>query len=362
MDMKKLLFKAAALLAMLIVAVSLTACRKQPEEPAQEATLTAETAWTETTQPEVPDTKKLTLEDLTAEDAAMLCDLPNLETVTLENCSDTALLLEMMEALPQVRFLWNFEVYGVAVSTATDELDLSGIQLTDAAELEEKLPYFYDLKKVDMCGCGLSNEEMDALNQRHWDTQFVWTVSIGPSITLRTDVTEFMPTKLGYQVNDAMCRNLKYCTEIVCMDLGHMDISSCDFVAYMPHLQYLILADTIVEDLTPVGTLAELKYLEIFLTKATDFAPLLNCTALEDLNICYTPFIGDMTPLYRMTWLDRLWMAGNGMTLEQQIGLQDTLSATHIIFRSPSSTNKGWRMSPNYYTQRDIFGMLYMTK
>lgn len=307
------------------------------------------------------DTTALTLTDLTAEDIEVMHNLPALETVQLKNCSDTALLLEAMEALPHVQFLWDFEIYGIPVSTTTESLDLTGMTLSDTAELEAKLPYFYNLKKVDMCGCGLSNEEMDALNKRHMDTQFVWTVSIGP-MTLRTDVTYFMPFKLGHEVTDSMCKNLRYCTDIVCMDLGHMSISNCDFVEYMPHLQYLILGDTGVSDLTAIGTLKELKYLELFLTKATDFWPLLGCTALEDLNICYTPFSGDCDPLYRMTWLDRLWMAANGLTLDQQTELKEALPGTHIIFRSPSSTNKGWRMSPNYYIQRDIFGMLYMTK
>ena len=301
------------------------------------------------------------LDDLTAENAAALYALPALETVTLESCSDEALLLELMEALPQVRFLWDFEVYGIPVSTTTESLDLSGMTLTDTAELEEKLPYFYDLQKVDMCGCGLSNEEMDALNKRHMGTQFVWIVNIGSQIQLRTDETAFMPFNLGYQITDASCGNLKYCTSLVFMDLGHMSITKCDFLEYMPHMECLLLGDTAIEDLTPIGTLKELKYLEIFLTEATDFWPLLGCTALEDLNICYTPFSGDCSPLYRMTWLDRLWMAGNGLTLEEQNALSAALPATQIVFRSPSSTNKGWRMTPNYYRQRDAFGMLYMT-
>lgn len=308
------------------------------------------------------DATALTLEDITPGDAAALSCLTALETVAVTGCTDSALLLQTMQALPQVRFLWDFEVCGVSVSTDTTELDLSGIPMENTEELESWLPYFYDLQKVDMCGCGISNEEMDALNKRYMGTQFIWTVSIGPNIALRTDETYFMPAKLGYEVTNGMCDNLRYCTELICIDLGHMKLTDCSFLEYTPHVQYLVLADSPIADLTPVGTLKELRFLEIFLTETTDYWPLTNCTALEDLNLCYNPFGGDYTPLFQMTWLDRLWMAANGMTLSEQQALKEALPGTHIIFNSQSSTNKGWRMSPKYYQMRDIVGMYYMTK
>ena len=47
---------------------------------------------------------------------------------------------------------------------------------------------FSRLEKVVMCNCGVSNEDMDALNKKYEDVRFVWSVRF--SIwTLRTDAT-----------------------------------------------------------------------------------------------------------------------------------------------------------------------------
>jgi pyruvate,orthophosphate dikinase len=67
-----------------------------------------------------------------------------------------------------------------------------------------------------------------------------------------------------------------------------MKIKNCDFVAFMPHLKYLILADTKVTDLTPLTGLKELAFLELFMLDIKDYAPLESLTGLEDLNLYYT--------------------------------------------------------------------------
>ena len=146
-----------------------------------------------------------------------------------------------------------------------------------------------------------------------------------------------------------------YCTDLIAIDVGHMELTSCEWLAYMPNLQYLILADTDISDISPLANHEKLVFLEIFLTKVQDYSPLLTCTALEDLNLCYTR--GDVDPLLQMTWLKRLWWNESG---ETQTLLREHLPNTEVHFISLSSTGDGWRSGDRYKEQRDILGMPYL--
>lgn len=307
-------------------------------------------------------TTDLTLSDITLEELdTALRYLPVVESVTLNETVDPETMLQFQEAHPGIEFTWMLEVCGVTVESTAAEIDLSGIPMENTEELESMLQYLPNLTKVDMCDCGISNEEMEALNNRHEDVLFVWTVEIG-SLTVRTDVIEFMPVKYDEWVNDLDCYNLRYLTELIALDLGHMFIYNCEFVRYMPHLKYLILADTDVADISPLTDLDELIYLEIFMCPIQDYSPLATLDALEDLNICYT--YGDYEVIAQMTWLDRLWwgqVQSRRITDAQRQYLREQLPNTEIEYEPHSSTGAGWRMGQNYYDMRDIFGMWYMT-
>ena len=288
--------------------------------------------------------------------------LPALQTVTLEDVpADPDAMLALQEAHPEITFSWQLEVCGVTVDAAATEIDLSGIVMENTEELESKLKYMPNLTKVDMCNCGISNEEMEALNNRHENTLFVWLVKI-KGMEFRTDVKEMMPVKHDLWVNDQDCYNLRYFTELVALDLGHMFIYNCEFVRYMPHLKYLILADTDVSNISPLENLSELIYLEIFMCPIRDYSPLATLSALEDLNISYT--YGDYEVIAQMNWLQRLWWGQaqeSRITDAQRDYLRSVLVNTEIEFQPQSSTGKGWRLGQNYFDMRDIFGMGYMT-
>ena len=278
----------------------------------------------------------------------------NLESVTLTDCwGNLEAARALRKAFPDLDVTWRFSFKGLALDEFTEKLDLTGIPMT-VEETEKLLDHLPNLTYVDMTDCGISNEDMDAMNLRHENVQIVWTVNLGRWFRIRTDVTWFMPVQCDFYPRGNDLENLKYCHDIVAMDLGHMEITNCNFVAYMPKLKYLIIADTKIKDLTPLTGLKELIYLEIFLTQVTDCTPLLTLTNLEDLNMCYTGC--DPEIIAQMTWLKNLWWTN----CWRQDLLTKSLTNTHMEFYTHSSTGKGWRELPNYYAQRDIFGMDYM--
>ena len=293
--------------------------------------------------------------------------LRNLETVTLEgNLPATAELVELKETFPNITFLWELTVCGVKTNTLAEFIDLSKHKMSDTQELEAALPCFYNLEKVDMVSCGISDEEMSALNKRHPETKFVWVVNVSGA-KLRTDTRYFMPYKHGIKKVGSL-HNLRYCTELEALDLGHKGVSDFSYLKYLPKIRYLLLLECEVTDLSIIGNCTSLEMLELASTPIDDFWPLTNLTNLRDLNLSYTPFyysarkwgkFGDLTPLYQMTWLDRLWLANSRVGEENREKLREELPNTEILFFSTSATNFGWRYAPSYYEMRDILGMFY---
>ena len=317
------------------------------------------------------DTAQLDLQDkgLGYEEISRLMKyLPKLEQVNLLGNSLTdEQVLGLVKAYPDCRILWELELNGQRYRTDTEELDLSGWKVDSAQTVEELLPCFYGLKRVIMSDCGLDDETMDGLNQRYEDIRFIWTVYI-QDVPIRTDAKWFYPFK--YQkdmvVGEEDLYPLRYCVDMEAIDIGHMTtVQTCDWVANMPNLKYLILVETAITDISPLRNLKNLVFLEIFTTKITDYSPLLGCTALEDLNLGQT--YGDPGPILQMTWLKNLWWSG----IEGSYGLpcsdapqrlREALPDTNMKFNLETpNVNNGWRQLDNYYAMRDLMDVFYLT-
>ena len=309
--------------------------------------------------------ERISLEDL----EATLDQLPDLQAANLlgTNLSDRE-MLELVQRYPNCRFLWEAEVAGQRFRTDITEMDLSGREITSLDTLEEMLPCFPLLQRVDMSHCGIDDETMEALNQRHENIQFVWTVVIH-GYDFPTDSLYFFPWKLNggeyMDVTDEDMEALRYCHDIQCVDIGHMwYVTNCEWVRYMPELKYLIIGETSITDITPLSTCKNLVYLEMFTIQVTDLTPLQGCTALEDLNLGRV-YDADPEPLTKMTWLKNIWWAnvdgtyGRGASNAKQV-LTEALPNTQLKFNLEHPTSGGWRQLPNYYAQRDLMGMFYM--
>lgn len=287
--------------------------------------------------------------------------LPALEEVDLTDCGvPLGDLMLLSEKYPGIRFVYDVAIGPVTVSTGAAEIDLSGHIIEDPALVEAVLPCFRDLKKVVMCDCGLSSEEMDALDKRYPDIRFVWSVDIA-GLKVRTDATYFYPTRYDVDVTDRDLKELRYCVDMICVDVGHMHgVTNCKWAAYMPKLKYLILADTGVRSIEPLAGLDNLVFLELFMTGVSDYSPLLECPALEDLNLGYTR--GNPEPVTRITWLKRLWWPGCWKArVKYGDVFRENIPGCVFNFETESSTGEGWRRGRHYYAMRDLLGASYMT-
>lgn len=318
------------------------------------------------------DTTELALENGDGgELIAALPYLPQLTTVTLTGTTpENSVMSQAIDLRPDVDFYWDFTLFGVETSSTATELYLNEIPMESTEEVEEALKFFHNLTWVEMCDCGIPSEEMDALAKRHPETRFVWTVDIG-RCHLRTDTTAFIPYTFGYmprvsvwdpyhRLFDEDCVELKYCVDMVCLDLGHMPLTDYSFLEYMPKMKYLILADTRGTDFSVLAQLKELVFVELFMTEFNQPEVLTGLTNLEDLNLGFTPLQNEEV-LMEMTWLKRLWLPGTNIGETRYRSLQQALPDTIVMYYAEHSTASGWRQSPNYYDMRDLLGMIYLT-
>ena len=284
--------------------------------------------------------------------------VPDLQKVDLLECDlDQEKLVDLANQYPDIDFLFNLQIGHVMLTTDAAEIDISNHKFESTREVERYVNCFPNIQKVVMCECGIANEDMDDLNRKYENIRFVWSVQIGVKL-FRTDSTYYAPNSWGEKCFDETIYNLRYCTDMICVDIGHMDkVTNCEWAAFMPNLKYLILAQTGIRDLTPLSGLKNLVFLELFQSSVKDYSPLLSVTSLEDLNLSYT--YGDPAPIYEMTWLKRLWWTG--CWWEARNELPKVNPGTEMEFFEVSSTGGTWREGQHYYDMRDLIGMGYMT-
>ena len=356
-----------------------------------------------------PDTvQELDVTGVTDGELELLQLMPELKTLHLKNPkADPETVAQLRSTYPKADISWEVEIAGVSFPDDTKEVDLSAVLESSAVQtaagtaagtqtaagaqttaktqtttgtatgtqstketqstapavtlnledLEKKMSYLSDAKQVFLGKCGLDNEELAALRERVRDSyKLVWTVQLGKKLTARTDDTTFMPVREHvYYFLDEDAYNLRYCEDMLCVDVGHMGLTNIDFVKGMPHLQILILAHNgQLQDISPISSCKELIFLELDWSAVKDFTPLVGCTSLEDLNIGLT--YPSVEPLMQMTWLKNLWMVDRGGAYQ----LSQALPDTKIVASADVTVGAGWRNLPNYYKMRDMLGMEYM--
>ena len=284
--------------------------------------------------------------------------MPNLETM---DAGDIALTNEQVDGINAAgygaKLKYSVSVFGLKVSSLATELNLDGAPVSSVEEMEETIARLHHLQKVSMFDCGLSEDQMGQLFDNHPDIKFVWYIEFG-HYRLRTDATAFS-TLLGtgnrYHYNDNTFKALRYCTDLMMLDLGHNRITSLDNFTGLTKLRVLILADNKLTDISQITAFPDLEYVELFLNDITDPSPLTKLTHLQDLNIYHNPLYGNHKVLSSMTWLKRLWIGGCRLSKTDLANLRRALPHTKISVVGRGSTGNGWRKHPHYYTLKQMY-------
>lgn len=249
---------------------------------------------------------------------------------------------------PETVFAFDFTLFGREFSTTGREMDLDHVPMSDGgAAVREAISCMPELEYLDMDSCGVSDEEMAAIRDDFPDVNVVWRVWFGTGYSVRTDVEKILasqPSKGGVLTPDNT-QSLQYCTKVKYLDLGHNPLlTDISFVSYMPELEVLIVAMDNWSDASPLASCPKLEYLELQTSQLSDLSPISALTELEHLNICYLFNLTDISPLYELPKIKRLWIGCLSPVPAEQIEIMQTKHPDCVINTTTyNPTDGGWR-------------------
>ena len=258
--------------------------------------------------------ESLSLTDDDAAELGILSYFPRLSHVDLNGCTFTPEMKQLIASMPDCDFSWSVELFGKTFTGDDKLIDLNEIKV-DLDELCSGLEHLPFAEQVELCDSGLSNEQMERLMVLFPEKKFVWKIYLG-NWSLRTDVTNFSTGHVGFTMStipNSEGQQLKYCRDLVALDLGHNRVHDLSFISGLTKLRSLIIVDTTLNDLTPLMTLKNLEYVELFQNEIVDISPLAALENVRELNITKNR-ISDFTPLYGLKKLEKLWVGINNIT------------------------------------------------
>ena len=249
-------------------------------------------------------------------------------------------------------------------------IDLGDLVVRDFDELSAFLEQLPNLRRVDMWATKMDREHCDLLASRFPDIRWGWTLVIKSADhehLIRTDYTSWstLHNNSSTQHSSEDFGILKYCWNLMALDVGHNNVTSLDFLYGLPNLRVLIVACNHVTDITPIASLKNLEYAELFKNTIEDLSPLTGLPHLLDLNICFN-HVQDFTPIKSLTTLKRLWMFSSqkydkkpdtAIVNELAAALPDTeIDYTHYSTTGTWRFTYGERRHPHYDAIVRMFG------
>ena len=304
--------------------------------------------------------------------------LPEIESIELGTERDGLAWEDiglLQQSCPEAKLNYIFWLYGKEMDINNTQINLSHVPVDDEGEyIKQVMAYMPDLSYVDMDSCGVSNEDMAAIRDAYPGVKVIWRVWFGDGdvYSVRTDVERILAsTPSKGEVFPGNCEALQYCTEVKYLDLGHnTNLTDISFIGSMTKLEVAVLAMANWSDASPLANCPNLEYLEMQTTLCTDLSPLSELKNLRHLNIAYIHDLNDISPLYGLTGLERLWIGCiNPVPAEQVAQMQAAAPNCEInteVYIDP--TGGRWRyvdynelayffiLHPRYELLREQFG------
>ena len=235
-------------------------------------------------------------------------------------------------AFPTLTFSYLFNLYDTECNLEDSTISLYRVPVDDDGVLLERvMALMPQLSYVDLDSCELPMWRCEEIHLAHPDVKVVFRVWFGTNYSVRTDVERILASKpsVGGELTLDNIEGLYYCHDVKYLDVGHNTLlTDLSFVKEMPKLEVAVLAMCDWSDATPLSYCPELEYIEMQTTLCTDLTPLSGLTKLRHLNVCNigadyegypAPSLTDITPLYSLTGLERLWIGGYNQVPHEQI-------------------------------------------
>lgn len=232
---------------------------------------------------------------------AVLEMLPNVDTLELMTAEGTSPLSKtdvkaLMDAFPEMAVNYQFDFYGLSLSTTTEIVELNRADIGNQGEetIRQALDIMPGCTYMKLDDCGVDSDVMASIRDDYPNTKVVWRIFFGKYNCL----TDAEMLRLTNGLKNEHVAELIYCTDVKYMDLGHNEkLSDISYIAYMPKLEILILSGSSVSDLSVFQDHPRIEFLElIYCGYVKDLSPLANCPNLKFLNVSNTK-VKDVSPL-----------------------------------------------------------------
>ena len=254
---------------------------------------------------------------------------------------------------------------GVSFSRDAAVLDMGDLEVSDFTAFIAFLREFPNLSRVDMFATQVTANKVSLLEEAFPEVKVGWTLQLmryKDRHIVRTDAQAFS-TLHGVCPNhpSSEFELLKYCTEMLALDLGHNNLTDISFLRSMPHLRVLILGENKhLKNIELLSELQDLEYLELFTCGIRDITPLTKLPHLMDLNLANNS-VKDWRPLKEMKQLKRLWISDMGehaLSAAEKAELEEALPDPEIMYKG-QPTDNGWRTLPGTKTNHPHYDVVY---
>ena len=333
--------------ALLLAALLLCGCGAKPAAPVPTST-------PEPTPTPTPPPANLTLTTENAEEILALADIPSLESVDAAGSREYDALLKLRELRPDLDLRWTYSFQGKDYPSDTTELTV-----TDITGLEDAIRYLPEVNYIDLIASDATVEDLDRFDAIRPGIFYYWSfpyTDIHGTYMMRTDLQVYSSLQInsaadgGGRTDEDLYPMLKYCRRLKQLDLGHNDITdkSIRLIGELTDLEVLILGDNPnVRDLSPLGNLKKLTFLEIFLSHdVQDFAFLNELTNLDMLEACYCDHLTELDFLANMPNFKVGMFKYSGVSREEFLEWEAKLpEGAWMVFYDgdPFSCSSGWR-------------------
>ncbi len=291
----------------------------------------------------------------------------NLNVIDVKSCTNPRMLDDYIAAHPDVKMNNPIEILGRQFGTEDEIIDLRGGEYTldqVKAALDETLPRLKNLKKIDMCGCGFSNKDMEQLCEAYPSVKFVWMVKFA-KYQVRTDAVVFSALNSnGQELYDQYdyAPLFRYCTDLRALDLGHSLITDISAIASLKKLRAVILTDNIITNISAFAELEDLEFIEMNSTnKVSSVEPLKDLKNLKYINLWGSVGLTDLSPLYAHKNL-KLVIFERTASKEERARFMESNPDCETYFDVDRyrnlSTNAAWRENPYRVKLKSVFGKM----
>lgn len=309
-----------------------------------------------------PGATELNLSGLTPEnlDAVMhqMTLLPDLTQAELmdengESALSPADVKKLQDAFPGVFFHYSFDLFGQTLSTDQESVVYLDTPIGNEgeAEIRQALDILTNCTYFKLDDCGIDSEIMASIRDDYPEVKVVWRIYCG-RFSMCTDETM---VRMTHGLDDTNCYELRYCTDVTYMDLGHNEtLTDVSFVEYMTKLECVIISGSPVTDISAFADHDSLEFLELcYCGHLEDISMLDTCDNLKYLNISYTK-VSDISSLENLP-LERFNSMRNNVGAAAQAKFLEWHPDCLTRFTGKQPYGYGWRYIDNGITYNDYY-------